>query len=326
MKNQELIERYIYAVTKNLPAKIRQDVADELNSLVSDMLEERCGDLLPTEHDVRVVLSELGTPGDLAQKYRTDSKNCLIGPPYYGKYLLVLKIVLACVVFGMTVAAVITTILGGGVSVYQFIGQWLGMIFNGLIFAFAIVTFIFAVFYHKGIEIDAMPDSLNDLPPVPKNNEKISKGEAIAGIVFSVIFAVVLLAAPQIIAVTFGDGKFVTVFAEEIIKNTWYIIIALTIIGIAKESMKLIEGRYSRRLLIATVIANLLTAVLSIYWLVDNQIINPDFITGINGLIIGDAGFIRYVFVNCQYFILGVILLALILNTVTTALRTIKSK
>lgn len=31
--NNDLIERYIYAVTKKLPLKIRQDVSIELNSL-----------------------------------------------------------------------------------------------------------------------------------------------------------------------------------------------------------------------------------------------------------------------------------------------------
>ena len=66
---QELTGRYIYAVTRRLPKKQRGDVAKELESIISDMLEERCGPITPTEHDLRVVLTELGTPSELARKY-----------------------------------------------------------------------------------------------------------------------------------------------------------------------------------------------------------------------------------------------------------------
>ena len=43
----ELIERYLYAVTKQLPAKSRQDIERELRGLIGDLLEERCGDIAP---------------------------------------------------------------------------------------------------------------------------------------------------------------------------------------------------------------------------------------------------------------------------------------
>ena len=58
MKN-DLKERYIYAVTRKLPEKIRQDVSDELESLIEDMLLERCGDIEPTEKDLRLFLPSL---------------------------------------------------------------------------------------------------------------------------------------------------------------------------------------------------------------------------------------------------------------------------
>lgn len=43
----DLIERYVYAVTKRLPAKLRADVSRELYGLIDDMLAERCGELVP---------------------------------------------------------------------------------------------------------------------------------------------------------------------------------------------------------------------------------------------------------------------------------------
>jgi hypothetical protein len=37
----EMIDRYVYAVTKRLPEKQREDVSDELRGLIEDMLEAR---------------------------------------------------------------------------------------------------------------------------------------------------------------------------------------------------------------------------------------------------------------------------------------------
>ena len=58
----DLIERYIYAVTRRLPRSKQEDMAKELRGLVEDMLLERCGEAMPEEKDVRIVLTELGSP------------------------------------------------------------------------------------------------------------------------------------------------------------------------------------------------------------------------------------------------------------------------
>ena len=80
MKN-DMIERYIYAVTKRMNPKVREDVSMELRGLIDDMLLERCGDETPTDKDVRVVLTELGTPQELYAKYDDDKDKGLIGQP-----------------------------------------------------------------------------------------------------------------------------------------------------------------------------------------------------------------------------------------------------
>ena len=104
MVKNDLIERYVYAVTKYMKADLKKDVSAELETIIQDMLEERCGDVMPTEHDIRVVLTELGTPAELASKYKSETQDCLIGQPYYNLYVYVLKIVTACVIGGMLLA------------------------------------------------------------------------------------------------------------------------------------------------------------------------------------------------------------------------------
>jgi hypothetical protein len=94
MKTNDLIERYVYAISRQLPAKSREDTAKELRTLIADMLAERGAEQEPSEEDVRAVLTELGRPDELAQKYLPAQRNCLIGQPHFRVYQLVLKIVL----------------------------------------------------------------------------------------------------------------------------------------------------------------------------------------------------------------------------------------
>jgi len=91
MKSNNLIERYIYAISRQLPAKSREDTAKELSTLIADMLAERGAEQEPSEEDVRAVLTELGRPDELAQKYLPQQHNCLIGQPHFRSYQLVLR-------------------------------------------------------------------------------------------------------------------------------------------------------------------------------------------------------------------------------------------
>jgi hypothetical protein len=98
----DLIDRYVYAVTKNLPPKQRTDIEKELRTLIDDMVEE-CGEPGTYEGKVKNVLTGLGSPEKLADNYR-DSKRYLIGPNYIDQYFMILKIVFAAVLIGVTVA------------------------------------------------------------------------------------------------------------------------------------------------------------------------------------------------------------------------------
>ena len=74
MVKNDLIDRYIYAVTKHMKSAMKKDVAAELETIIQDMLEERCEDVTPTERDIKVVLTELGTPNELASKYKGETQ------------------------------------------------------------------------------------------------------------------------------------------------------------------------------------------------------------------------------------------------------------
>lgn len=320
--NNDLIERYLYAVTRRMNPKIREDVSRELRGLIEDMLTERCGTMTPTEKDVRVVLTEIGSPQELYEKYDEDSKKCLIGQPYYSDYKFVLKIILSCSAFGLTLAAVILQLMEPQ-QWYAALGNWLAMLWNGMMGAFAFTTLLYAFFYHRGIKMGE-PFNFDDLPPVPKKKQEISGWECVFGIGFSVIFLIVFLAAPQICGIIYENGEWLPIFRTETIHQTWYIIVLFSLTGIVREVVKLLERQYNSRVLVTTVLCDVLSAVLSVWWLGNRSIINPAFTEKMSVLFAGEGVFIAKVFSHFQYFFLGVILFALVLDTGTAMMKTLQ--
>lgn len=325
MKN-DLIERYIYAATKGLPRGKREDVSMELHSLVDDMLAERCPEETPAEKDIRVVLTELGTPQELFARYDEDADKCLIGQPYYSTYKFVLKIVLASVVIGMTIVVLLQQLLNpqdGLQMVVNGIRDWFTMVYNSLLSSFAVVTLLFAFFQYKGVKLKESFD-FDDLPPVPKRNQEISKWESIAGIGMCVIFTVLFLLCPQTLFSMRYDGLIIPIFDGEVLRKTWLLILGFALCGIIREVVQLLEGRYNRKVLLTALITNGISAALCTWWLTGYRILNPAFVGHVDTLFAGDAPFLTELFSRFDLFFLGCILFALILDTVDVTVKTLR--
>ena len=334
MENNDLVERYIYAVTKNLSKQTREDVSKELNSLISDMLEEYCMGFEPNEKDIKAVLTELGDPSKLAEKYNPDEAKYLIGPSYYSKYKLILRIVLPCIAFGVTIAEIVRLITESNIMWYATFpewinrgalafAEWIGMMVSGMLTGFAVITLMFTIFQKYQVNIDTKHNSLDELPAVPKKNESISRVESLFGIGISIIFMTVFLMSPQIFCAVFTQsGEWVPIFNLEFIKGTWYIVVSFGCLGILRETFKLIYLRYTPQVMGITVITNILSAILSCFWLFNSKVINPVFVSEMVNLFKGKDEVVAGLFINFQYVFLGVILFALTLDTITTIIRT----
>lgn len=325
MKN-DLIERYIYAATKGLPREKREDVSLELHTLVEDMLAERCMDSVPTEKDIRVVLTELGTPQELFARYDEDADKCLIGQPYFSTYKFVLKIVLASVAVGVTIAVLIQQLLNPQdwlSMIIDGITDWTTMVYNSLLSSFAVVTLLFAFFQHKGVKLNESFD-FDDLPPVPKKTQEISKWESIAGIGFCVVFMVLFVLSPQMLFSMRYDGMVIPIFEGETIRKTWFLIVGFGLCGIIREVVQLLEGRYNRKVLVTALITNGLSAVICTFWLMGHQLLNPAFVTNVEVLFAGEKAFIITLFSQFDLFFLGCMLFALVLDTVDVTVKTLR--
>lgn len=294
---EEQINRYVYDVTRRLPSNQRSEIDKELHSLIEDMVTERCNGREPLLDDVNSVLLELGEPREFANKYR-EKKQYLIGPEYYEIYLLVLKIVMAAVLFGITIALVIKNAVNPPTNIFAMFGDFVAAIVSAVFQAFAWVTVIFAVINHyddqnvkKQISKEYYENEKKwtpaDLNEIPNKNIRIKKSECIVGIIFSIIFLMLINAAPQFLGAFFTD-KGNTVVIPVFNMDKFYLFLPLfnisICIGLIKELLKLFSGKYSIKLSIGLLILSSVSVILTLLIFTNPDLWNSSFLTQISAI------------------------------------------
>ncbi len=311
---QELIDRYVYDVTRRLPEKMRQDIGKELRTLIEDMAEDK---------DIEGVLEELGNPAILARKYRGDSGS-LISGTYYDTYWFILKIALSCTAVGLLISGVFSgfvqvvsnmDILGEdsaqffgevfqvpstGIGIRDLVGSgWaagldlfsstVGILLN----LFAIITIIFMILekYQVGLRefttgtfsANAEEWDISRLPQIPVKEAVIQKGSMISEIVFSMITALILIAVPHWLGVWIAGSEDDKAFSVIPVFNmeAWGLVLPLlitaTFFGMMKSIVKLVQGCYNIPVMIVTAVLNFISiAIYSVVFL-RYPIWNPDF-------------------------------------------------
>lgn len=338
IKQTELIDRYVYAVGRRLPYENRKDIEQEITTLIQDMLEERCGDRPVQEKDVRIVLTELGSPEELAGQYSPDQNKCLIGQPYYSKYKTVMKIVWPAVLFGMLVAGGIDIIISltvtTGITPVQILMQileWFANTVMGIICSFAVVTFIFAILHWKKVPLEELnAEHWENVSRPVRKKDKVSRGEAVCSIIFSIIFLIIFIFAPQIICAVFTgeDGTVVVmpVFDVMRMKELWYFTGAFALIGIVRDIYRLFEDKYTMKMVAVTGICDALSLLISVIWLTGHNIMNPNFIDKWCLSYQNENKILCEFFAHFQSFFLGILILALLLDFGDTLFRALRAR
>lgn len=204
------IDRYLAAIGDKLPAKQRDDILQELRSLLLDALENRTGGQEPSDDDVLAVIAEFGPPEAVAQRYAPKPRY-VIGPRLYDTYVTVTKVLLALALFGLGVATVVEFVRSD-VSVIMLLFTFLGRALSALVSVVGWSTLIFAIIERTtAADGEPQPDdgepnqqedaswNPRNLPHVPAG-ERINMGEQ----VFSLVLAVVALAAANYLALRLG--------------------------------------------------------------------------------------------------------------------------
>lgn len=281
----ELIDRYVYAVTKHLPQAQRADIEKELRGLIDDMLMDRTNGAKPRKEDAEAVLKELGRPTALAAKYR-GSKQYLIGPDYFDLYWMIMKIVVIVAPAATAFAQIIGYAVNPPQNVFEAIGLFFGTVIGAAFQAFAVVTFIFAVidrYAEKSDKVKGGEWKPSDLPPVPAAKAVIHRSEPIVGIVFAIFGIIIFNVAPWLFGAGDISGKsFIPVFNLEVLKTLLPLINVMFCIVILKESARLAIGKYDFKLALTVTVLNILSLIVFLYIFAPPAIWNTGFMTSLH--------------------------------------------
>jgi len=210
----KLIDRYVTEVGKRLPlVKGRKDIENELRSTLEDMLEDRSQkSAKPADEAMEIeLLKEYGAPQKVAETYNPTPY--LIGPRMFPLFLLILKIVIAAVVFGLTIATgiqVLTQSPMTALDLFKVIGGGLLNILSASIAAFGNIALIFALIERFAPVSEFKMDEEKEWDPASLMKEPepqdVKMWEPIVAIVFTFIALSIFNFNPQLIGIYYLDG------------------------------------------------------------------------------------------------------------------------
>jgi len=320
----DLKERYIYAVVKNLPRASRQDIKMELATLIDDMLEARCGENEPTEKDLRVVLTELGTPAELYEKYNPDAGKILIGADYYVQYKRWTTIVVCAVVCSMVFSQLLSAILGE-MQWLPALTEMIAKSFAAVLSGVGAVTLVFILLQKKGIKVGNPCDTIENLPSAPKQKEKIPVGDCIAGIVLSVGAAVLFLAFPEYICIGLDEYGCKSVFQADLLREAWVWIVLFGAMGAARSVLQLVMRKRSVRLLICTAVCDVLGIAGLMIAFLRPEIMNPVFLQIARVVLETHAPFVQQMILHFNVTLPVVIAAAILIDLMVETVRTLRA-
>jgi hypothetical protein len=270
-----LIEIYIDQVIKYLPPAEREDVKKELYAHILSMLDED-----HDETDMKKVLSELGDPVDLADKYR-DKKRYLIGPKYYHSYMKVLKLIIPIMAaVGMLAFFLDYIFANQNMSIIDAIAGCIISAIQAAAGVFTVFTIVFAVVEYSSTDkiIKKKKWNVEDLKKAEYIAQPIPKSEGIVSIIFSVLFFAILYYTPGLIGwYVHENGMLVNtpLFDVNILSRYMPLITLAILFGVLTAILKIVFGYWNIRLAVVNALNNIFSAIVWSAILLSQKIFNP---------------------------------------------------
>lgn len=199
----KIVEQYLHEVGRRIPAKGREEVVNELRSLLLDELEQKHGPAAD-EAAAKLILADFGSPAEVAQRY--SGRSHVIAGGLSDLYFLIMKIILGAMAIAFTVIYIVEVAAGdvepSGVLLrtlrvpLQIFSAWLSGV-GGLTLVFIGIT---RLGWNEGLDPNAdwTPDELKDVKIDPETESRFSHIFSIAA---SMIAIAVLNIHPEIFTV-----------------------------------------------------------------------------------------------------------------------------
>lgn len=280
----ELIDRYVYAVTRHMPKGQRQDVAEELQTTIQDMAASHAKSGKPSKEDIEAILKQMGRPETLALKYG-QGPMYLIGPKWFALYWQTLK-QLVTIVPPIVAAVMLAVNIAQGVGLLGAILGAIGLAATVVVYIGFWVTLIFVVIERTGANPNEFggdawePNALPELP-AKRQVSKFESAVALATIAATALFA----AGATLITVA---GEHAPILNPALWQFWMPALLALLAAGFVIELCKFKIGNWVPALAAANVLLNAATVIFFVALLTTQQVINPDFVQALQARTNGD--------------------------------------
>lgn len=337
----QLIDRYVYDVTRRLPENERDEVGKELKSNIYDMLSDN-----PDDDEIKSVLYRLGAPAKLAEQYRQKPRY-LISPAYFDEYMRVLKLVLPLVgIVVMAVGMILGAVDAVKAETAGFLELSVGVLTKGISMgisaafqALVWTTVGFVIADHAGAkEASKRPEwSVDDLPEIPVKDDKnrIPLSDSITELAVTLVFTIlgILLCmrlVPYAMYFSNGDMQVIHVFTDSFLRHCIPAIALMGLVAAAEIALKIKTRRWSPIVGVASIARYLVNLGVMLYLVNLNNIFTPEFIAFFQDLELVGLSWLQFPRADGTYIPLMVYTILLI---VTTAIecgkilyKTIRSK
>jgi hypothetical protein len=285
MMESNWIERYVYAVGREFSEPHRAEIEKEIRLLIADMLDARTVGRTATDEDMQAVLTELGSPVLMADKYR-DRKRYLIGPEIFPSYISILKLVGMALGIAMTVLFVMQVLITPD-RILQVFVTTLSTAFSAIMQGFAWVTIGFAVAERlrpadAKLDLDEPKEwKVADLPELPETKYRIPRAEPIWSITFALIFGMIFTFGAHLLGAWFivagQPMTVVPVFDVQVFLSYLPYLWALILFDIVLEIGKYHYGRWTVQLAGLELINHMVHLAVGVMMFSNPLIWNPNF-------------------------------------------------
>ena len=280
-----LIEAYIYEVTRRLPVKNREDIGLELRSTIEEILPENY-----TEEDVKNVLGELGNPAVLASGYNEHPMH-LIGPKYFDIYVSLLKMIVpiaGVIAFIIVIAQHLVSFDNGDTVLYVvllILGKGIWSILHVFIQVFFWLTVTFAILeradhskedYPRSMSFEKWtPEDLKYISYIPRN-KAVSKGYVFGSLLWTAIWGTIYFNADHLAGV-YGDSgnglEFIMpVLNQEVLNSFWPAIIVVIGLEIGFALTLYIKHQWTKKIAAFNVVREIIGLIVLVFLLTNSNL------------------------------------------------------
>lgn len=305
----EMIERYIYDVTRRLPENERGEIKRELEASITDMLPDN-----PSRQDITAVLTKLGSPRILAEQYR-QKPQYLISPAMFDNYISELKAVTAIVAVVCGCIGVVLALSSG--SIVQVISSGIAMAFEGALQTALWITVGFVIAEKCGYKQEW---KLEDLPQLP-TGIKISRSSSIAGMIMSVFLPVLFIAMiirEESFFIFVRGADIITPLSQAALERFIPYLVMLGVLGFIVNGFRLYWAKWNIPLCVINAIYNVVWAGVVISALNWPDLISTEFLEYMS-TIAGEADILRYIGIGAL--ITSVVIIVIAIIEIATGIR-----